>query len=77
VAQQVLGALDPAGDQVVVRGRPEGAGEPAAEVCRRRVGGAGGRGYVERLIEAGVEQIARAKQMARRRDHGVIVASHP
>jgi len=60
----VTGALEPAGEQVLVGRLPEGAAELPAEVARRDVGSASERLEVERLGIAGVDDVARAEQVA-------------
>ena len=63
-AQQRGGALEPAGQQVLVRRLAERAAELAAEVRAREAGGAGHVVDVERLEEARVGEVASAEQVA-------------
>ena len=62
-AQQRRGALEAAGEQVLVRCLAEGAAELAAEVRGGEMRGARERGDVERLPVAGIDEILGAEQM--------------
>src|SRR6185295_12028544 len=68
VAEQLGCALEPAVQEVLVRCLAEGAGELPAEVRRREPRRAGELGDVERLAVAGVHEVLRAQEVARRRD---------
>jgi hypothetical protein len=68
VAEQRGSPLEPAGEEVLVRRLAEGPPELAAEVRRREPRSARERRHVELLSVAGVDQVLRAEEMARRRD---------
>src|SRR5215207_11729070 len=62
--QQIPGPLQPAAEQVLVRGLAEDPPKAAAEVPRRDVGGARERPEVEALGVAAVDQIPGPEQVA-------------
>ena len=64
VAQQLGSALEPAGEQVLVRRLAEGAPELTAEMRGRDERRARQRRDVERFAVAGVDEILRAQEMA-------------
>jgi hypothetical protein len=66
VAQQRGGALEPPGQEVLMRRLAERPPELPAEVRGREVRGAGELGDVQRLPVAGVGEVLRAEQMADR-----------
>jgi hypothetical protein len=72
-SQEVAGALEPAGQQVLVRRLPEGAPELSAEMAWRDVGGTCERLEVEWLGVAAVDDVAGAEQVAGEwiRGHGL------
>ena len=65
--EQRRGALQPAGEEVLVRRLTECPAELAAEVGGREVRRRGERGDVERLAVARVDQVFRAEQVPCRR----------
>src|SRR5439155_6158537 len=66
VSQQLRGALEPPGEEILVRRRAERLLEPAAEMRRRDVRRARERRNVERLAETGVDEVFRTQKVARR-----------
>ena len=74
-AQQRRGALEPAGEQVLVRRLAERAPELAAEVRAREAGGGGHVVDVERVEEARVGEVLGAQQVAGGRCVGHVSAS--
>ena len=68
VPKQRSSALEPAGEEVLVRRLTEGAAELAGEVRGREACGACECGHVERVAVAGVDQVLGTEQMAGRRD---------
>ena len=69
-AQQRRRALEPPGEQVLVRRLAERPAELAAEVGRREVRGPRERGHVERLAVARVDQVLGAQEVTCRRLDG-------
>lgn len=76
VAQELRRALEPPGQQILMGRRAELPPELATEMGRRETGGAGKRGHVERITEAGVDQILGSQQVAGGSDraHGTSMA---
>ncbi|HEY8629134.1 MAG TPA: hypothetical protein VIL73_01150 [Gaiellaceae bacterium] len=77
VAQQRSCALEPAGEEVLVRRLAEGAPELAAEVRRREPRSACEGRHVERVPVAGVDQVLGAEEVPGRRygDHRLSIAA--
>ena len=68
VAQQCRRALQPAHQDVLVRGLAEGSPELTAEVRRRKARRCGERGHIERFAVAGIDEVPRAQEVPCRRD---------